>query len=109
MPNPDNAQDMKQDEEQEVRDTDADTRDVENTVVEETNDEKNAINEIARKLDGIVESIGILSKGFAQLMSSNTLHTPDPDAGTGGPRTAPEPDSPASTVASLAGLDFKLD
>lgn len=108
MPNPEDN-DVKRDEEQEVRDTDADTRDIDDTVIEQSDEEQRGINEISRKLDGIVESIGILSKGFAQLISSSTIHTPDPDAGTGGPRTAPAPDSPASTGASLAGLDFKMD
>lgn len=108
MPNPEDN-DIKRDEEQEVRDADVDTRDVENTVNQDTEDEQHGINEISRKLDGIVESIGILSKGFAQFLTSNTVHTPDPDAGTGGPRTAPAPDSPVSIGASLAGLDFKMD
>lgn len=88
-------EDEKRDEEQEVRDEDADTRDEEENTDEATSSEEEQTaddtSEINRKLDALIESVGLISKAIAQL-SADTGSSDGFTQGDESAQPAPVPD-----------------
>lgn len=92
--------DEKRDEEQVVEDTDADTRDVEESDEKEEEQTADDSAEVNRKLDALIEAVGLISKAVAQLSA-------DSGAGTGFSQPAPESND-AEPVPDFDDMDLKI-
>lgn len=98
----------KRDEEQEVKDTDADTKDVEETTETDTKkDTKKEENqtasdsaEINRKLDALIESVGLISKAIAQMSADN-------GSGDGFTESATQSNN-AESIPDFDDMDLKI-
>lgn len=94
----------KRDEEQEVKDTDADTKDVEETTETDTKKEENQTAsdsaEINRKLDALIESVGLISKAIAQMSADN-------GSGDGFTESATQSNN-AESIPDFDDMDLKI-
>lgn len=88
----------KRDEEQIVRDTDADTADVDDEMKKDEGETNRDFGDVIRKLDALIESVSVVSKGIAQLVTA-----PKPSGNQ--PENVPSPE-PFSD--GIDDLDFKM-